>query len=63
MQGLWLVRAITHSFSPNAPYKYIQKMVLIKNAFTYSESKSLIESTKTNLTGGKRTKFITAEET
>ena len=58
LQGLWLVRGITHMFKPAEPIPYIQKMVLLKNAYTYSESTQLISSTKKNVTGGVKTKFL-----
>jgi hypothetical protein len=61
MQGLWLVRAITHMFKPDGPYPYTQKLILIKNAYTYSKSTQLIEATKVNVTGGVRAQFLATD--
>ena len=61
MQGLWLIRAITHYFSPNQSFPYTQKLKLIKNAYTYSKSTQLLQATNVNVTGGVRTQFLATD--
>lgn len=60
LEGKWLVKSITHNFvgKGTSNENYMQRIVLIKNAFQDSDAKSLINATKTNLTEGKRKKII-----
>lgn len=52
MKGYYLVKSITHQWSPQQSPVYMQKMVLIKNAYTHIDAFNvipLVKSTKKNL--------------
>ena len=54
MKGYYLVKSITHQWSSQQSPAYIQKMVLIKNAYTKVDAANvvpLVKATKTNQTG------------
>ncbi len=59
--GLWLIRSITHSFKPGRTLPYMQRLNLLKNAYTSSNSTELLEAElkQVNITGGVRTEFLT----
>lgn len=62
-RGLYLVKSITHQFTARGKPTYIQKLVLIKNAYTDADigkKIQLIKSSKRNLYGDKITKYITS---
>lgn len=50
LEGKYLVKSITHSFTGRSHPPYQQKMVLLKNAYTDSDSKTLLAATKMSLT-------------
>jgi len=50
LEGKYLVKSITHSFTGRSHPPYKQKMVLLKNAYTDSDSKTLLAATKKSLT-------------
>lgn len=50
LEGKYLVKSITHSFTGRSHPPYKQKLVLLKNAYTDSDSKSLLASSKMSLT-------------
>lgn len=60
LEGRYLVKSITHSFvgKGRSNINYMQRMVLMKNAFQDSNSQRLLTATKKNLTGGVRRKFV-----
>lgn len=49
LQGKWLIKSITHQFSGRLQPPYRQRMVLLKNAYDDSYSKTLIMSSKINI--------------
>jgi hypothetical protein len=49
MEGLFLVKSITHQFSSRSTPPYRQKMVLLKTGYTDSDSGLLMKSEKTNI--------------
>jgi len=54
MKGYYLVKSITHQWSFQQSPTYIQKMILIKNAYTKVDASNvipLVKATKTNQTG------------
>jgi hypothetical protein len=54
LKGLYLIKSITHQFAGNQTPGWIQKLVLIKNAYTELEIKKigqLVKATKTNIFG------------
>lgn len=54
LKGLYLIKSITHQFAPNQTPGYVQKLVLIKNAYTeleLSKIGELVKSTKSNVFG------------
>jgi hypothetical protein len=62
LEGLWLVKSITHHWNGRGgSQQYMQKMVLIKNGFFNSSSKTLLNAEKHNLTGGVKTTFLKEE--
>lgn len=51
MQGLYLIKSITHQFSGRAQPYYQQKLVCMKPAYNESDYKELVSATKKNLGG------------
>jgi len=54
LKGLYLIKSITHQFAYNQKPAYLQKMILIKNAYTELELKNvgtMVKSTKSNVFG------------
>ena len=58
LEGKYLIKSITHQFhgKNRGSRNYMQKLVLIKNGYQDSASRSLYDAVKTSLTGGKRKK-------
>lgn len=50
MKGLYLVRSVTHQWSPSRP-GWIQKLVLLKNGYTDSRNRDLLSVSRKNLYG------------
>lgn len=50
LKGLYLVKSVTHQWSPSRP-GWIQKMVLLKNGYTDSRNRNLINATRKNIYG------------
>jgi len=44
LNGLWMVKSITHYFKPDAPVKYQQKMTLITTAYKASKYKGYMKT-------------------
>jgi hypothetical protein len=49
LKGRYLIKSITHSFSPGGTYPYRQRLVLIKNAYNAIDSKVLYPAKKPNV--------------
>jgi hypothetical protein len=49
LKGRYLIKSITHSFSPGGTYPYRQRLVLIKNAYNAIDSKVLYQAKKPNV--------------
>lgn len=49
LRGKYLIKSVTHSFTPGQTYFYKQRLVCIKNAYHDSGSKILYDSKKTNM--------------
>jgi hypothetical protein len=50
LQGKWLIKSITHHFGPGRDYPYIQRLVLLKNAFNKMNTRYLVEAQQRNIT-------------
>lgn len=50
MMGKYLVKSVTHQFSPSTNPPYIQKLVLIKNGYYDSDDTTLVKAVKKNIT-------------
>lgn len=48
LKGKYLIKSVTHSFTPDSTYPYRQRLVLIKNAYNEVESKFLYKVNKPN---------------
>lgn len=48
-KGKYLIKSVTHSFSPGRSYYYKQRLVLIKNAYTNVNSKILYDAKNANV--------------
>jgi hypothetical protein len=49
LKGKYLIKSVTHSFSPGGTFPYRQRLVLIKNAYTNISSNILYKAAQTNL--------------
>lgn len=49
LKGKYLIKSVTHDFSPGYTIPYRQRLVLIKNAYHDSKSKVLVNSSNTNI--------------
>lgn len=49
LKGKYLIKSVTHSFSPGSTYPYRQRLVLIKNAYTNIDSKILYKAKQFNV--------------
>jgi len=49
MEGRYLIKSIINSFMPDKQPGYLQKMILIKNAYSDSENTNLVNSTLKNV--------------
>lgn len=49
LEGRYLIKSITHSFSGRRNPYYIQKMVLVKNAYDSIDNTSLVKATNMNI--------------
>lgn len=49
LKGRYLIKSVTHSFSPDSSYPYRQRLVLIKNAYNEIESSYLYKVNKPNI--------------
>lgn len=62
-KGLHLIKSITHQFGARQKPTYIQKLVLMKNAYTAGDvgkKIELLKATKTNLYGESTRKYLTS---
>jgi hypothetical protein len=62
-RGLYLVKSITHQFAARQKPTYIQKLVLMKNAYTdgdVGKKIKLVKASKRNLYGDAVTKYLTS---
>lgn len=48
-KGKYLIKSVTHTFSPGSTYPYRQRLVLIKNGYTDIDSKVLYKAKNQNL--------------
>jgi hypothetical protein len=48
-EGKYLIKSITHSFSPGGTFPYRQRLVLIKNAYNNIDSEILYKAKKSNV--------------
>lgn len=48
-KGRYLIKSVTHSFSPGSAFPYKQRLVLIKNAYNEIDSKVLYKAKKPNV--------------
>lgn len=61
LEGKYLIKSITHNFvggGATGGMNYVQRVVLLKNGYQDSDSKSLLNASKFNLTSGKKEKII-----
>jgi hypothetical protein len=49
MMGKYLVKSITHNFTPLDPTPYTQRMILIKNGYHDSDNTALTKAVKKNV--------------
>ena len=49
MSGKYLIKSITHNFTPQSNPQYVQRMALIKNGYDDTDNIELTKSTKSNL--------------
>lgn len=50
LQGKYMIKSVTHHFGPGQSYPYIQRLVLIKNAYHQMNSQWLVGATNKNVT-------------
>ena len=50
MKGIYLVKSVTHQWSPSRP-GWIQKLVLLKNGYTDSRNRNLLNASRKNVYG------------
>ena len=58
LQGKYMIKSVTHHFGPGQNYQYIQKLVLIKNAYHKMDSSYLMEAINKNITKGKQKTIV-----
>jgi hypothetical protein len=58
LKGKYLIKSVTHSFSPGGTFPYKQRLVLIKNAYNDITSEILYQAKKSNVFPDKNVKTI-----
>jgi hypothetical protein len=58
LKGKYLIKSVTHSFSPGGTFPYKQRLVLIKNAYNQIESDILYKAKKQNVFADKTVRTI-----
>jgi len=48
-KGRWMIKSITHSFNSRTNIPYRQRLVLLKNAYTDIDHKTLVKATRKNI--------------